>query len=93
MSSSFNEPGNCLIFTTLTDYGKVENHHVDDEKVRCQLVECMFDPCEGIIYQSGKEFEVSVDSPVIHKFCAYDHGWAMVKIYDHLLRPNTPNIV
>ena len=44
MSSSFNEPGNCLLFATVTDYGKGMIQSVDDEKVKCRLVEPMFDP-------------------------------------------------
>jgi hypothetical protein len=81
MSSSFNTPGNCLLFVTLTDYGKAEICHVDDGKVKCQLVERMFDPWEGIVYQSGEEFDIAVDSTIKHEFCPYDHRWVMVKIY------------
>ena len=44
MSISFNEPGDCLIFVNLTDYGKAAIRHVDDKKVECRLVERIFDP-------------------------------------------------
>lgn len=70
---------------------------VDDEKVKCRLVEPMFDPREGIVYESGEEFSILVNPPVMHEFCAYDHGWAMVKIYaGHGERrdgPSTGNVV
>ena len=81
MSNSFNEPGNCLIFANLTDYGKTAIRHVDNKKVECWLVEQMFDPREGIVYQTGEEFRIIVDSPMMHEISAYDHGWVMVKIY------------
>ena len=74
MGGSFNKLGNCLTFATLTGYGKAEIHHVNEEDVKCRLVEQMFDLWEGIMYQSREQFMVSVDAPVMYEFCAYDHG-------------------
>jgi len=65
----FNEPGNSLIFATLTDYGIAEIRNVEDGKVKCRLVEPMFDPREGIVFGSGEDFTIIVDSPVMHEFC------------------------
>ena len=74
MGGSFNKLGNCLTFVTLTGYDKAEIHHVNEEDVKCWLVEQMFDLREGIVYQSREQLVVSVDAPVMHEFCAYDHG-------------------
>ena len=81
MSGPFNEPGNCLIFSTLTDYSKAQIQTEEEGKVKCQLAEPMYDPREGMVYELGEEFTVIVDSPVKHEFCGYDHGWAMVRVY------------
>lgn len=74
MGGLFNKLGNCLTFATLTGYGKAEIRHVNEEDVKCRLVEWMFDLREGIVYQLREQFVVSVDTPVMHEFCAYDHG-------------------
>lgn len=41
--TSFNEPGNCLIFVTLTDYGKATIQTLDEEKIDCRLVDPLYD--------------------------------------------------
>ena len=50
MGSSFNKLGNCLTFATLTGYSKAEIRHVNEEDVKCWLVEWMFDLQKGIMY-------------------------------------------
>ena len=38
----FNEPGNCLLLVMLTDYGKADIQMLNDENLKCCLVESMY---------------------------------------------------
>ena len=38
----FNESGNCLLMATLTDYGKADIQMLNDENLKCHLVESMY---------------------------------------------------
>ena len=79
--TSFNEPGNCLIFVTLTDYGKATIQTLDEEKIDCCLVNPLYDPRDGIVYEISEEFNLLTDLPVTRDMCEYDHGWAIVQLY------------
>lgn len=41
----------------------------------------MFNPHNGIVYETGEEIKMQVNPPVMHKFCMYNHGWVLVQIY------------
>ena len=86
----FNEPGNCLLLAMLTDYGKADIQMLNDENLKCHLVESMYDPREGIIYQAGEEFTLMVNAPVVCEYCEYDHGWAVVRMYGGYCEGRTP---
>lgn len=81
ITNMFNKPDICLLFATLTNYAKAEVLTVDDEVARCRLVEPMYDPRQGIMYETGEVFTVVVDPPVEHELCPYDHGLALLKIH------------
>lgn len=80
MDRTFNVPASSLLFATPTDYGKAEIQSVDNEKVSHRLVELMYNPRDGVLFNSGEEFMVILDL-ILHEFCPYDHGNALVQLY------------
>ena len=70
-----NASSNCYILATLTDHGKATVECLLSQRLVCHLVEQMYDPCDGIIYEPGEEFDVMFDMPVVEEHCVYNHGW------------------